>query len=208
MSDVFAALFPGMMYFWVFFVGQVPMQEVLQEKESRTLQRILAGPVTLSQFLLSKIARCFLLCGIIQVLLLLLSALLFGINWGSPAKLAVVISISTIAMTGVLAFIHSLARTREQGNSISSIALLVFALIGGSMFPFENLPSFLQALGAFSPNRWAILAIQAVTRGKPWIELAKPLLILAGIGGVGTIAAIWLFQRQLGLGKGRSRGAL
>jgi ABC-2 type transport system permease protein len=195
------------MYFWVFFVGQVPLQEVLQEKESRTLQRILAGPVTLNQFLLSKMIRGFGLCTIIQILLLLLSSILFGINWGNPLKLVLVIGIGALALTGVLAFIQSLGRTREQANAISSIALIVFALVGGSMFPFENLPGFLQALGKFSPNRWAILAIQGVARGKPWIELLQPLVILSAIGVLGTLAALALFRRQLGLGNTGSRGA-
>ena len=28
------------------------------------------------------------------------------------------------------------------------------------MFPYENLPAFLQMLGQYTPNRWAVLALQ------------------------------------------------
>lgn len=68
--NVFVFMFPGIMYFWVFFLGQIPMQEILDERDAHTLQRLLAAPVTVLQFLLSKMLRCFLLCGLIQMLLL------------------------------------------------------------------------------------------------------------------------------------------
>ena len=59
MSDFLLILLPGAMYFWILFIGQGPMQEVLQEKESRVLPRILACPVTAGQYVLSKMLRCF-----------------------------------------------------------------------------------------------------------------------------------------------------
>ena len=107
-----------MMYFWVLFVGQGPLQEVLYEQETHTLARILAAPVTLSQFVLSKLIRCFLLCGLIQALLLLLSSFLFGVHWGNPGLVAATIAASAFSMTGFLGFIYSLARTKEQANVI------------------------------------------------------------------------------------------
>ena len=54
MTDVFIYMFPGIVYFWIFFIAEDPMQEILQEKDAHTLQRLLAAPVTVSQFLLSK----------------------------------------------------------------------------------------------------------------------------------------------------------
>lgn len=33
MSDFLLILLPGAMYFWILFIGQGPMQEVLQEEE-------------------------------------------------------------------------------------------------------------------------------------------------------------------------------
>jgi ABC-type Na+ efflux pump permease subunit len=90
-KEVFVFMFPGIMYFWVFFIGQGPMQEILTERDTHTLHRLLASPVSLFQFLLSKMIRCFLLCGSIQLLLLLASAGLAGIWWGDPFLLVLVV---------------------------------------------------------------------------------------------------------------------
>ena len=201
MSEVFSMLLPGMMYFWVLFVGQGPLQEVLYEQETHTLARILAAPVTLRQFVLSKLIRCFLLCGLIQMLLLLLSALLFGVHWGNPGLVAAAIAASAFSMTGLLGFIYSLARTKEQANIIAPIAMLISAMVGGCMFPFEQLPASIQAVGRLTPNHWAVVAFQSVTRARPALELLPPLGLLSGFGLLGSLAAFQIFRRRLGGGR-------
>ncbi len=197
MKEIFEMFLPGLMYFWVLFVGQGPMQEVLNEKGIRTLSRILAAPVSLPQFVLSKLIRCFLLCGVIQALLLLSGFLLFGVRWGNPLLLAAVITASALSMTGLLAFIYSLARTSEQANVIPTIALLICAMLGGSLFPYDQLPHFMQAVGQFTPNHWGIVAFQTVLRARPLAELLAPLAALSAFGVLGAAAGCRLFQRQL-----------
>ncbi len=197
MSDFLLILLPGAMYFWILFIGQSAMQEVLQEQESRVLPRILACPVTPGQYVLSKMLRCFVLCSLAAILLLISSALMFGIKWGNPLKLATTLAAWAASMTGLLGLIYAFARTKEQANVLSPIVLLVFAMLGGSMFPYENLPAFLQKLGQFSPNRWAVLALQGVARSKPLADLALPFAALVVLGAVGCVAAFFLFKRRL-----------
>jgi ABC-2 type transport system permease protein len=185
------------MYFWILFIGQGAMQEVLQEKESRVLPRILACPVTPGQYVLSKMLRCFVLCSLAAILLLVSSALLFGLKWGNPLKLAVAMAAWGVSMTGLLALIFALAHTKEQANVLSPLVLLVCAMLGGSMFPYENLPAFLQKLGQYIPNRWAVLALQGVARSKPLAELVGPLAGLVALGAGGSLLAFFLFKRRL-----------
>jgi ABC-2 type transport system permease protein len=203
MKEALLILLPGAMYFWVLFIGQGPMQEILYDKETHILPRILACPVTITQFVLSKMLRCFVLCGLTLTMLLIFSSVLFGIKWGHPLKVAAVLVLSAASMTGLLALIYSLARTREQSNVISPVVLLLCAMIGGSMFPFDNLPPFLQTLGSFTPNRWSVLALQGVARAKSWLELATPLAGLAALAAVGSLVALFIFRRRLILGGAR-----
>ena len=197
MKDVYIFMFPGIMYFWVYFIGQGPMLEVLNERETHTLQRMLASPISLSQFLLSKMIRCFLLCAAVQLLLLLASAVLFGISWGNPLLLVPAVLACALSVTGLLAFIYAMARTKEQAYSLSHVIVIVCALVGGSFFPFENMPAFLQAIGRFSPNRWGVLAIQSVAWSQPSADLVKPVLFLCLLGLAGSATAFFLFCRCL-----------
>jgi ABC-2 type transport system permease protein len=197
MSDFLLILLPGAMYFWILFVGQGPLQEVLQEQESRVLPRILACPVTPGQYVLSKMLRCFLLCGLAAILLLVSSALMFGVKWGNSYMLAAAVAAWAASMTGLLAMIYSLARTKEQANVLSPMVLILFAMLGGSMFPYESLPAFLQKLGQCTPNRWAVLVLQGVARSKPMAELLTPFAGLVALGAVGSLLAFYLFKWRL-----------
>lgn len=199
-KDIFVYLFPGIMYFWVFFIGQGPMQEILSERDAHTLERLLASPVSLVQFLLSKMIRCFLLCGVVQTLLLLASALLAGVRWGDPFVLAPVILACALSATGLLAVIYALAKTKEQAYSSSSGIVVVCGLLGGSFFPFDEFPPLLQAIGQFVPNHWAIVAMQTVAYSRPAADAVRPVMLLCAIGLVGCVAACLLLRRRLAAG--------
>jgi ABC-2 type transport system permease protein len=200
MSEVLPFVLPGLMFFWVMFLGQGPLQEVLHEKETHILPRILASPVTITQFVLAKLVRCFLLCGLVLLVLALASGLLFGMRWGNPLKLAAVVAACAFSITGMLALIYSLAKTREQANMMSSVVLLILALLGGNMFPFENLPAIMQSIGHWLPNRWGVVALQGLLRAKPLVELMVPIASLLAVGALGSLTAFFLFQRQLAYG--------
>jgi ABC-type multidrug transport system permease subunit len=86
---------------------------------------------------------------------------------------------------------------------MSSVILLVLAMVGGSMFPYENLPGFLQVVGEFTPNRWGALALRDVASAKPLVELLKPLIGLVALGALGSGMAFFIFKRQLAQGQGR-----
>jgi len=201
MSEMLLILLPGAMYFWTLFIGQGPFQEVLQEKESRISARILASPVTPGQYVLAKMLTCFTLCGLATILLLVSSALLFGIRWGNPLALAAAVAVWAGSMTGLLALIYVAARTREQANVLSPMVLMVLAMLGGSMFPYENLPSFLQMIGRFTPNRWAVLALRGVAQSKPVPELAGPMTALLDLGIFGSLLAFFVLKRRLASGE-------
>src|SRR5580658_5759493 len=128
MSDFLLILLPGMMYFWILFVGQGAMQEVLYEKDTRVLPRILSCPVTPTQYILSKMLRCWALCSITLLLLLITSALFFGIKWGNPFLVLTVVVAWTLSMTGLLAVIYSVVRSREQASVLSPMILLLCAM--------------------------------------------------------------------------------
>lgn len=197
MSDIILILLPGAMYLWVLFAGQSTMQEVLFEKDTRVLPRILSCPVTPTQYILAKMLRCWLLCCVTVILLLIASALLFGIKWGNPLALALVVGIWALSMTALLAVIYSVMRTREQANAFSSVVLLLLGMMGGSMFPYDDLPKSLQMLGQFTPNRWAVLLLDGVVRAKAPADLVRPFASLLILGIAGCLLAFALFRRQL-----------
>ena len=201
MSDIVLLILPGAMYFWILFIAQGPMLEVLQEQESLVLPRLLACPVTPKQYILAKLLRCFALSSLATVVLMLASALLLGIHWGNLWELVAVIAAWALSMTGLMGFLFALVRTREQSNVLVPLVLLVFAMLGGSMFPYENLPGLLQMLGQYSPNRWAVLALEGAVHSKPLLVFMRPVAALAVLGTLGCGLGCFLLERRLAGGR-------
>ena len=81
---------------------------------------------------------------------------------------------------------------------LSPMVLLLCAMLGGSMFPYESLPKLLQSIGQYAPNRWAVLALLRTAQGKPHGgtgRAARRGLLVLGVGG--CLAAFALFRKQL-----------
>jgi ABC-2 type transport system permease protein len=197
MKDMLVSIMPGMMYFWVLFVAQIPLQEILHERESRLLPRLLASPVRPIEYLASKLLRSCILSSLALALLLICTALLFKVHWGSFARVTLTVAAWSLSMTGLLAFICGAARSREQAQVITPLVLMLAGMLGGGMFPFENLPPVLRMLGQNSPVRWAVLTMQAAAGERPFGEVFLPCLLLVILGVSGTILGFVLFKRHL-----------
>ena len=70
-------------------------------------------------------------------------------------------------------------------------------MIGGSMFPFENLPAFLQNIGRFTPNHWGVMVLQGAARATPPADVLGAYAGLAGLALAGSFIGFLLFRRQL-----------
>jgi ABC-type multidrug transport system permease subunit len=55
---------------------------------------------------------------------------------------------------GVL--LASIAKTRQQVQSFSTLIVMVMSCIGGSMIPTFAMPAFMQKMSVFSVNYWSV----------------------------------------------------
>ncbi len=201
MKEVFAFVFPSMMIMWIFFIAQNAMADIYEEKNRKTLVRLLASTATVNQILVSKMLRCFLLCLISESTLIIASWLVFGMSWGNPVYLFLVLCSANLAITGLLAFIYALAKSKQRADMISVIVILSSSFSGGGMIPFRELPGFMQIMGSMTVNRWGAVAMQAVIEAEPLLNALKPSLLLFIVGGLCTLAGVFILKRQIEAGE-------
>jgi ABC-2 type transport system permease protein len=187
---------PGMAMIFLFFVMGAAARSLLTERREGTLNRVLAGPTPPSAVLLGKASAVFIL-GILSMLTVyLVTTFAFGVDWGDPVGVLLVMVSAVIAIAGFSLIITGLARNEEQAEALTIIGTLIFAVFGGT-FVFAASGLFAQ-LRVFTPNGQAIIAfIDLSAGGASWIDVLPHVLILLAMGVVS--AAIGLAAIRKGM---------
>jgi ABC-2 type transport system permease protein len=123
---------PGMAMIFLFFVMGAAARSVLTERRQGTLPRMLAGPVSVHGILLGKTLAVVAL-GLTGMLTVWgITSVGFGVDWGDPLGVALVILGAVIAVAGVSLVITGLARDEQQSEALTIVFSLAFAVLGGS----------------------------------------------------------------------------
>jgi ABC-2 type transport system permease protein len=90
-------------------------------------------------------------------MIIALTRLLYGVNWGASVPAVIVMATATVlAGAGLSTMIAALARTPEQAGEIGPAVALIYSLLGGSMWAVYNMPAWLSAVSRLTFTRWAI----------------------------------------------------
>ncbi len=194
--DWMAYMAPSMAVLFLMFTVSLGGRSILAERQWGTLQRLLISPSSAVQVLGGKVSGIF-LTGLAQmVILIAFSALAFGVRWGAPVALIVLIVATVFAATGWGALIAAYAKSPGQAMSIGSMMALVFAGLAGNFVPRQNYPEWLQKLSLVTPNAWALEGFQSLGQGGGLAAVLLPVAALTIMGVVLFTIATVLFRRQ------------
>jgi ABC-2 type transport system permease protein len=169
-----------------------------QEREQGTWLRLRTGPMRSVDLLLGKALAALLALLAVQVLLLLLARLLFGLVPVSLPALVAVIFASAVAFTGMMLLIASAGHTTQGVSSAGWAALMPLMMIGGGMIPLIAMPAWMAKVSAFSPMNWSLRSIEgAIWRGYAWSDYLWPLTGLLLLGALGFAIGAYRLARAL-----------
>jgi ABC-2 type transport system permease protein len=194
--DWMAYMAPSMAVMFLMFTVSLGARSVLAERQWGTLQRLLTSPTSPAQVLGGKLSGIF-LTGLAQmVILILFTAVIFGVRWGAPVALIGLIVATVFAASGWGALIAAYSKSPGQAMSIGSMLALVFAGLAGNFVPRQNYPEFLQQIGLITPNAWALEGFEALGMGGGLPEVLPMIAALTVMGVVLFAVATVLFRRQ------------
>ncbi len=172
---------------------------ITRERETGTMENLLAMPVRPVEVMLGKIIP-YVGLGYVQIgLILLVSVTVFGI----PVRGSVVLLLGAlglfIACNLAMGFAFStMARTQMQAQQLAQFAFLPSMMLSGFLFPFEGMPAWARAIGAWLPITHALRICRGILlKGNGWAEIWPdlwPMALFALI--VGTIA-VRLYRETL-----------
>ncbi|MGB8984717.1 MAG: ABC transporter permease [Anaerolineales bacterium] len=194
--DVLAYMAPGMALMFLMYTVSYGGRSILAERSQGTLPRLLVSPTSAAQVLGGKVLGIFFM-GLAQTgILILASSLFFGVKWGDPAGLVLLILAAVFGATGWGMLITALSRTPGQVANIGSALMLIFGILGGSFINLGQMPPLLRTFSRITPNAWGLDGFTTLALGGTLPNLLEPITALLIMGAVLFGIAVVLFGRR------------
>lgn len=196
-QQIVSIIMVGMMIFFAFYTGAFASESLLLEEEKGTLARKFVSPTPVRTILAGKFFGVFITL-IVQVnVLLLLSGLIFHIQWGEPGKIVLAVIALIVASASFGLLLMSLLRDSRQTGIILGGVMTVTGMLGGLFTTgIQNIPAFMDTLRKLTPQGWSLDLWQLVLNHASYKEILVPVAVLVGMGSVFFIIAVLRFQKR------------
>jgi len=199
-TTYFAYLFPGLTVMFAFFAVSMSGVSLLNERDSGTLRRLLASPLSRGSIIGGKMLAVMLLVIMQVVVLFGVASLFFGMPLGqSPLALIFLTLALGLVVAAMGLFIAALARTTRQADNIGTILGFVLAGIGGaiaiSATPLSRSEGFMGILSKLTPHAHAVEGYYSVmAENASLIQIMPHLGVLLAMGIGFVLIARWRFK--------------
>lgn len=176
-------LVAGQAALFVFFTVGFGVVAYVYEREQGTLARLQSLPIPQRSIIVAKALASFVLGVGATTVLLVAGSVFFGVDFGDPVPIAVLVVALVAAVTSLVLMIIRVARTAEQAQVANTIIGLVMGVLGGSFFPVAG-GGWLTTLSDLTPPAAFIRGLGVVSGGGGVADLGTPLAILFGFMAV------------------------
>lgn len=172
---------------------------MLHEKEEGTLKKLLYSPIQPNTILFGKMIATIVVSVLQLAVMFVFTWIVFGLDiLIDVPSLILMIFATAFACAGFGNFIASIAKSRKQVESYSTLIILVMSAIGGSMIPIFIMPAIMQKIAILSVNYWAIQGFYDIYwRHLPILDVSVRAAVLFGIGLLMIIISVRNFKRNI-----------
>lgn len=189
-----AGLVAGQTGLFLLFTVGFGVLGLLAEKEQGTLGRIRSTAVPQWTIIAAKAVVGFSLGVAASAVLLASGTLLFGVDFGSPAVVGLLVLGAAAAATSLTFIVAKVVRTAEQANVAQSIVAMVLGIAGGAFFPIQA-SGFMAVLMDLNPVGAFIRGLGISAGGGGVGEIAVPLMTMWGFAVVCVLVSRFLPDR-------------
>jgi ABC-2 type transport system permease protein len=193
-----SAMVPGLLGMAIFFTANAISPAVAPwETQARTLERLMASPVTISTIVLGDILASFIF-GVAISLVPLALGLVLGVSIATPVALAVAIILAAVCFSS-LGLMFSSLPTSQPSNvmMLSSVIKFPLVFISGVFVPLNELPAWGRAVSYISPLTYFVDISRHLMQGAGQLPMLLDFALLLAFTVAFTVLAIVLHQRTM-----------
>lgn len=201
--DYITFLTGGVVVMTVLNSGLAGGVDLLFDKESGFLERLLAAPISRNALIISRFIFVMAVTTVQILVILLVAFLLFGVSVKSGfVGLVLILLVGLLFGLGLIAISLSLAMAiKAHGNFFALLGFMTLPLIflSSALVPVATIPAWMAFLTHFNPMTYATDAVRGLILGQ-WALI--PLIKVISILLLFDVVSIWIsgriFHRRLG----------
>ena len=192
----FAYTAPANLVLFTFITALAGGVAHVRSRQLGVTRRMLATPTPPAVLLAGLAVGAFLLTLGQAVMLLVVGWALFGVRWGDPVGVAVLVACVVVTATSAGLVVGTVARTPEQALSVGAPAGIALGMLGGCMWSLDIVGPAMRALGHLFPHAWAMDAFVRLVFDRGGLRsIAGPVAVLIAYAVVlSMVAALRLRQ--------------
>jgi ABC-2 type transport system permease protein len=195
-SDYYAV---AMLTMFILFAASHGGRMLLEEKDNITYQRMIIAGTSKFGIMTGKFISVFLIALLQIGIMIAFSHFVLKVQWGSTAPVVLISLSSAFAIAGIggaLAAATFRAGNYKMAGIFETAVIQTMALLGGSFFPIDIMPSIFQKLSILSINGVALKAYLKVMKGYGMAEVISYIAILTAIGAVFALLSVLILREK------------
>jgi len=195
--NILAYVLPGFSIIGILFLAQSATRDILRDRESGLLRHLLTAPVSVNDYLGGKCLSVFAVTALGFAVFLFLG-IAAGIHWGPATAVISLMLSSALAAAGLLILIMSLVGSERQGDTLTTIIILVSSMLGGAFMPVSQMPSFLKPISAATLVYWSTEGFSTlIIRGGGLADIVLNLVVLTVAGLILMLLGALILKRKI-----------
>jgi ABC-2 type transport system permease protein len=191
---------PGILVMFAIFGLVNSAQVLVQERKTRTLQRMMTTSMRRWEIVAGHLLAMFLVVFGQTALLVIFGQWVLDVNYLREPMGTLLIAVTMglwVASVGLL--IGVVAKGDDQVVLYAMVAMFLFSALGGTWFPLEMAGGAFAALGKIMPSAYAMNGLQNILiRGLSLDSIWLPAAILMAYALAFFAVAVWRFRENVG----------
>jgi ABC-2 type transport system permease protein len=194
----FSAGASSQLFLFVFIISLMNSAALIETRRLGIARRMIVSPTTVRSVILGEALGRFVLAAIQAALIVFLSWLLFGVEWGNGPAVAAVTTAFCLVAAGFAMLLGSTLATEQQALAVALLLGAGLAALGGSMVPLIFFPPFLRDVAHIAPHAWGNEAlIKLLKEGGGLVDVLPQVGALLGFAVLTFSLAVWRLRHEL-----------
>ena len=177
--------------------GFLPALNVVNEKESGTIEQMNVTPVSKFQFILAKLIPYWLIGFVALSISFFMAALIYGLfPTGTLLTVYCFSSIFVLVVSGFGLVVSNYSANMQQAMFVMMFFLIVFILMSGLLTPVRSMPAWAQAVTLINPLTYFIEMMRMVyLKGSALADMVPQLLALTSFAVFFNLWAVYSYRK-------------